>query len=114
MTFLEDDQVAYNSTVDRIWYEERSTPGSTQGVQLVDGRTYTADHILCTFSLGVLQHGDVRFEPLLPAWKQKSIRAHTMGLYTKIFLQFDYKFWANKQVCTTTVGWNNSMTINCR
>lgn len=67
-------------------------------------------------SLGVLQHDDVRFEPPLPVWKREAIYSMTMvcqsittivpaltsidfqGVYTKIFLQFPYKFWFDTEV----------------
>lgn len=31
-----------------------------------DGKELTADYVLCTFSVGVLQNDDVVFKPALP------------------------------------------------
>ena len=45
------------------------------GVTIVttDGRIFKADYALVTFSVGVLQHEDVVFEPKLPDWKLSAI-----------------------------------------
>ncbi|KAJ3479791.1 hypothetical protein NLI96_g8812 [Meripilus lineatus] len=81
-------QVMLGATVREIAY-------SSDGVQvhLADGRTLKANYSICTFSLGVLQHKDVVFTPALPDWKQEAIHSMAMGVYTKIFIQFPYKFW---------------------
>ncbi|KAI0776570.1 amine oxidase [Trametes elegans] len=67
-------------------------------VTLKDGTRLAADHALCTFSLGVLQHDDVQFVPRLPTWKQEAIHSMAMGTYTKIFLQFTKKFWFDTEM----------------
>ncbi|TFY70677.1 hypothetical protein EVG20_g2323 [Dentipellis fragilis] len=86
--FLAEEQVLLNATVKTIKY-------SRDGVSVMfsDGTTLSADYALVTFSLGVLQNDDVRFEPVLPDWKMEAIHGMTMGTYTKIFLQFPKKFW---------------------
>ncbi len=113
--FLAEDQVRLNATVSAIFT-------SNEGVLVVlsDGTTLSADHALCTFSLGVLQHDDVRFIPPLPTWKQEAIHSMAMvsksgllravsrvikhgmdakqGTYTKIFLQFPERFWFDTEV----------------
>ncbi|RDA91848.1 hypothetical protein CP533_3683 [Ophiocordyceps camponoti-saundersi (nom. inval.)] len=68
---------------------------SDQGVTIKsdDGSCVEADYAICTFSLGVLQHDEVKFEPALPEWKQKAIQSFSMGTYTKYFLQFNETFW---------------------
>ena len=71
--FLQPSQVRYNSTVTNIMYSE-----SGVSVTLADGETLEADYALCTFSLGVLQHDDVAFEPPLPSWKQEAIQSMDM------------------------------------
>lgn len=65
-----------------------------------DGSCYRAPYAICTFSLGVLQAAlagvaPVSFEPDFPHWKQVAITKFDMGIYTKIFLQFDpaQQFW---------------------
>lgn len=62
-----------NATVKSISYS-----GKGVTVRLLDGSELSADYVLTTFSLGVLQHDDVIFEPELPSWKQEAI--HSMGM----------------------------------
>ncbi|KAG1723143.1 flavin-containing amine oxidoreductase-domain containing protein [Suillus lakei] len=71
--FLQPEQVFLNSLVTTIAYSE---DGAT--VTLADGTNLTADYVLCTFSLGVLQYGDVAFEPALPSWKMEAIQSMVM------------------------------------
>jgi polyamine oxidase len=57
---------------------------------------FEADHVINTFSLGVLQHDmNTMFIPELPSWKTTAINTMQMGIYTKIFMQFppDKVFW---------------------
>ncbi|KAJ7262748.1 hypothetical protein B0H12DRAFT_1104283 [Mycena haematopus] len=91
-TFLTPDQILLNSTVRNIAH---SADGVT--VTLANGTNITSDFVITTFSIGVLQNDDVLFEPPLPAWKQEAIQTMSMGTYTKIFLQFDDKFWFDTQ-----------------
>ncbi|KAJ7816311.1 amine oxidase [Mycena olivaceomarginata] len=91
-TFLSPSQTLLNATV-------RSIAHSADGVvvTLVDGTRLSADFAVTTFSIGVLQNDDVKFEPALPAWKKAAIDSMAMGTYTKIFLQFEDKFWFDTQ-----------------
>ncbi|KAH8093152.1 amine oxidase [Cristinia sonorae] len=67
-------------------------------VHLQDGGVLSANYAICTFSLGVLQHNDVTFKPRLPAWKREAIHSMSMGVFTKIFLQFPTKFWFDTEM----------------
>ncbi|KAJ6576638.1 amine oxidase [Mycena vulgaris] len=91
-TFLRPEQTLLNATV-------RTIAHSNDGVvvTLVNGTKISADYAITTFSLGVLQNDDVLFEPALPMWKQEAIQSMTMATYTKIFLQFEDKFWFDTQ-----------------
>ena len=71
--FLQPQQVIYNQTVNLIEYSEDSVTVHTTG-----GMTITADHVLCTFSAGVLQNEDVVFQPALPDWKVEAINSIEM------------------------------------
>ena len=71
--FLQPQQVIYNETVNLIEYGEDSVTVHTTG-----GMTITADHVLCTFSVGVLQNTDVAFQPPLPDWKIEAINSIEM------------------------------------
>ncbi|KAG8215259.1 hypothetical protein J3R82DRAFT_8813 [Butyriboletus roseoflavus] len=86
--FLQPQRVIYNETVYLIEYGEHNVT-----VHTTSGLTITADHVLCTFSVGVLQNSDVVFQPPLPDWKVEAINSIEMATYTKIFLQFNETFW---------------------
>ncbi|KAG0694711.1 hypothetical protein DFH29DRAFT_815023 [Suillus ampliporus] len=91
--FLQPNQVSLNSVVSSIEYSEN---GAT--VTLANGTTLTSDYVLCTFSIGVLQYGDVAFKPALPSWKIEAIQSMVMATYTKIFLQFEENFWFDTEM----------------
>ncbi|KAF9238346.1 hypothetical protein BU15DRAFT_75279 [Melanogaster broomeanus] len=79
--------IIYNETINLIEIA-RILSATTTG-----GMTFTADHVLCTFSAGVLQNADVVFRPSLPAWKVEAINSIEM-----IFMQFDDTFWFTTEV----------------
>jgi hypothetical protein len=109
--FVSPSQLRLSSVVKTISW---SRAGVT--VVLEDGSSITGDYALCTFSLGVLQNDDIKFEPnlprkcvlvtarivvdLFPAFKLEAIASMTMGTFTKIFLQFPEKFWFDNEVST--------------
>ena len=74
--FLQPEQVIYNQTVNLIEYGDDSVT-----VHTTSGLTITADHVLCTFSVGVLQNKDVVFQPALPGWKIEAINSIEMVSY---------------------------------
>ncbi|MGW5879627.1 flavin monoamine oxidase family protein [Nocardiopsis terrae] len=68
-------------------------------VDTPDGEeTLTADRVLVTLPLGVLQAGRVDFEPALPADKQDSLERLGNGRLEKLFLRFDEVFWGDAEV----------------
>ncbi|KAJ7180590.1 amine oxidase [Mycena filopes] len=91
-TFLLPTQTLLNATVRKIAHSDGGVI-----VTLVDGTRLSADYAITTFSLGVLQADDVLFEPTLPLWKQEAIQSMSMATYTKLFLQFEDKFWFDTQ-----------------
>ncbi|KAG6330222.1 hypothetical protein ID866_8866 [Astraeus odoratus] len=86
--FLKSNQILFNQTVNYIQYSDSGVLVQTAG-----GYNLTADYVLVTFSVGVLQHGDIAFEPTLPQWKREAFASMEMAEYTKIFLQFNETFW---------------------
>lgn len=60
---------------------------------VTDRAAFTADQVLVTLPLGVLQSGTVRFEPELPTAKQAAINTLGMGLLNKCYLRFAEAFW---------------------
>ena len=88
--FATEQNILYNSTVTKVAYGNNLV-----NITLQNGLTILADYAICTFSIGVLQNDDVQFIPSFPAWKLEAIYKFKMATYTKIFLQFSYKFWNN-------------------
>ena len=67
----------------------RQTP-----IRVVTGNAeFTADQVVVTLPLGVLQAGRVRFLPALPRDKQTAIDALGMGVLNKCALRFREAFW---------------------
>ncbi|KAJ7153993.1 hypothetical protein C8R43DRAFT_1186902 [Mycena crocata] len=91
-SFLQPSQILLNATVRTIAHS-----GDGVVITLANGTRISAEYAISTFSLGVLQNDDVIFEPALPIWKQEAIQSMSMATYTKIFLQFDEKFWFDEQ-----------------
>ena len=57
-----------------------------------------ADFAICTIPLGVLQKEDVEFNPPFSNEKMDAINHFRMGNYEKIYAQFPYNFWGDKEV----------------
>ncbi|KAL2634582.1 hypothetical protein R1flu_006061 [Riccia fluitans] len=83
-----DPRLKLEKVVNKIVYTKDGVTVSTE-----DGSTYTAKAAILTVSLGVLQSKLIDFQPDLPFWKLEAIFEFNMGIYTKIFLKFPYKFW---------------------
>jgi len=60
---------------------------------LTNHGSFTANHVLVTVPLGVLQAGRIAFNPPLPKAKRDAIRTMRMGVFNKIFLEFEHVFW---------------------
>lgn len=54
---------------------------------------FTADQVIVTLPLGVLQHNAVQFVPPLPSEKRYAIKALGMGVLNKCYLRFAEAFW---------------------
>ncbi|XP_071809334.1 uncharacterized protein [Asterias amurensis] len=76
----------------RVVSIDQSDPASVV-VTCEDGTVYTADQVLVTFSLGVLQNDLVEFIPPLPEWKDVVIKKSLIAAYSHIYLSFPSKFW---------------------
>jgi len=62
-----------------------------------DEEVIEADAVIVTLPLGVLQAGDVVFDPPLPAEKREAIGRLQMGDLCKIVLRFEKPFWPADQ-----------------
>ncbi|KAI6038887.1 hypothetical protein EDC04DRAFT_2603576 [Pisolithus marmoratus] len=79
-TFLNTSQVLFNQAVTTIQYNQSGVTVQTRNLTNdTSGYTLTADHVLVTFSVGVLQGTDVTFEPALPDWKREAISSIEMA-----------------------------------
>ncbi|MEM7586957.1 MAG: FAD-dependent oxidoreductase [Acidobacteriota bacterium] len=79
--------VRLGEQVKRIALEEGGV-----SVETSQGR-HRADATVVTVPLGVLKAGGIAFEPMLPAAKQRAIRAMEMGVLNKTYLRFPRAFW---------------------
>lgn len=87
-----DPRLLLNTTVTEIQYNKDGVKVHTK-----NGDVIIADYAITTFSIGVLQHKDVKWTPTLPEWKLEGIYGFHMATYTKIFLNFPKKFWGDTQ-----------------
>jgi monoamine oxidase len=78
----------------------RSVTQSPAGVVvgLADGSSVTADDVVVTVPLGVLQAGDVIFDPPLADAVTGAMDRLGMGVYDKVFLRFPSRFWGDSWV----------------
>ncbi|XP_031616985.1 spermine oxidase-like [Contarinia nasturtii] len=84
--------IQFNKEVMKIAYNQ---PDGLAKITCKDGSSYSADHVICTVSLGVLKERCLSmFEPLLPRWKYNSIDGMMIGTVDKIYLEFDKPFWS--------------------
>ncbi|MFM8394226.1 MAG: flavin monoamine oxidase family protein, partial [Acidobacteriota bacterium] len=60
---------------------------------ITDRGEFSADHVIVTIPLGVLQAKSVNFTPVLPAIKQNAIDKLGMGVLNKCYLRFPTAFW---------------------
>ena len=85
--------IDYGSTINRqgdsvvkvSFLDTRSAGNATN----LSSSYYYARAVICTVPLGVLQHGDIRFVPTLPATKLKAIQDMGMGSKNKCILYWD-------------------------
>jgi len=69
------------------------TAGGGVSLTTAAGTQFTADRMVLSVPLGVLQAGHIQFEPGLPAPQRRAIDALGMGLLNKTFLRFPRVFW---------------------
>lgn len=72
-----------------------------------NGRTITAEHVICTLPLGVLKRAaQDLFEPSLPAYKLEAINRLMFGTVDKIFLEYERPF-LNPGVSEVMLLWDD-------
>ncbi|MDB4223701.1 FAD-dependent oxidoreductase, partial [Granulosicoccus sp.] len=70
---------------------------SGEQVKVTDaaGRVRTADHVIVTIPVKLMQRGDIEFMPALPPYKRKAINNAYVWSGLKAFIEFDEKFYPN-------------------
>lgn len=83
-----------NKEVQKINYHKSISSSKQIQIDCLDGSTYSADHIICTVSLGVLKERHLSlFDPILPSEKFDCIEGLSIGTVDKIFVEFEKPFW---------------------
>ncbi|MDQ0725781.1 FAD-dependent oxidoreductase [Microbacterium sp. W4I20] len=82
----------------------RVTRSDAGVVVRTDGDEFTADRVVVTVPLGVLQAGSIAFEPPLPESVAGPIGRLGMGVFNKIFIQFPERFWAEGSYVIRALG----------
>ncbi len=89
-------------------------------IECSDGASYTADHVVCTMSLGHLKVNHWKmFDPPLPEAKAEAIQKIGFGRVGKVFLEFDAPFWSEgeeglklawgREAITESGGWETAV-----
>ncbi len=95
---LVEENVQLNTVVSEIDY-------SSETIRVTDlgGAVHTADKVILTVPITILQEGDIDFSPTLPADKLTAFGKIGMGAGMKVFLKFSEKFYdeniAGGEVC---------------
>lgn len=84
------DAVEYNCAVNNVNYAENITKISCQ-----DGRIFSADHVILTPSIQVLQDEVIEFTPTLPSDVTNAIASYDLGKAFKAFFHMKTKFYPN-------------------
>lgn len=82
--------VKTQSIVNQIDYSQDQV-----SVSCTNGQVYTADKVLITVPITVLQSTDIQFNPILPNDKTTAFSKIGMGPGMKVFLKFSSKFFAD-------------------
>uniref|UniRef100_A0A669BAH9 [histone-H3]-N(6),N(6)-dimethyl-L-lysine(4) FAD-dependent demethylase n=1 Tax=Oreochromis niloticus TaxID=8128 RepID=A0A669BAH9_ORENI len=91
---LSNLEFACGSTLDQVQAIDYS--GDVVKVTSSDGSQWTAQKVLVTVPLTLLQRNLIQFNPPLPERKLKAIHSLGAGIIEKISLQFPYRFWDKK------------------
>ena len=87
----EDLNVKFNTTILKI---DRNDDNVT--VFDSDGNSYTADHVISTIPLAVMQSGLVEFVQELSIEKQDLFEIVPVGVFNKVIVEFEEKFWGEE------------------
>ncbi|KAK9897234.1 amine oxidase [Cystobasidium minutum MCA 4210] len=85
--------VIYDEDSEKVTVETRDSPSAEQD----STHAYTAEYVVCTLPLGVLQQSPPSFYPPLSFRRREAINRLRMGLLNKIIVTYDKCFWPEKQ-----------------
>lgn len=88
----EDVEILLKKVVKTIDYSSDKVTVKTS-----DGETYTADKVIVTVPLGVLQSDSILFTPALSTAKSDAINRLGMGVMDKLWLEFEEAFWKDDE-----------------
>ncbi|XP_072046958.1 uncharacterized protein [Amphiura filiformis] len=94
---LDGDHLHLNTVVLKIDQSGDKVVVSTRDITSEEEHEYIADYVLVTFGIGVLQHGEVEFNPPLPEWKTEQICRFQPASIEGILLKFASKFWSDAE-----------------
>ena len=80
--------IQFNSPVNRIDYSDNNVIVTTK-----NGKTYEADRVIVTVSIGVLKSNVIRFIPEMNKEKRKAIESITFHPGFKVAMKFSEKFY---------------------
>ncbi|MFT2751144.1 FAD-dependent oxidoreductase [Clavibacter sp. Sh2088] len=101
----QDIDVLREATVSRIAYGNGRV-----GLRLGSGESLSADRVVVTVPLGVLQEGAIAFDPALPTSHEAAIRALGPGRADRVWLRFDEPFWSTTATVWTSYDAGGSFT----
>ncbi len=107
---LSSYQINLNEAVNKIDYSKLATGGKIM-VSTNKGRTYLADYVLSTMSLGVLKKNHASlFTPALPLVKRNAINQKIgFGTVNKVFLVFDRPVFSDSEDGGFQIFWKNNI-----
>jgi len=86
-------KLLFHKQVTHIFHQHA---GGSVHVRTADRSEYRARYAICTFSAGVVNEAIASrrlFYPQLPLWKREAFAKAVNGIYTKIFVKYDRRFW---------------------
>lgn len=91
------NRVTFNTEITNVDYSGDQVQATT-----TDGQTFSADRLILTVPLKILQEGDLSFTPALPSSKRNAISSANIWGGIKVFLKFTSNFYP------TFLGFNDS------
>ena len=92
------DKIFKDRPVLKVSYSDKGVKVVTKPGKASEEMTIEAQYAISTIPLGVLQKGDVEFDPPFLKQKLDCIKGFKMGNYEKIYVQFPENFWGDKEV----------------